>query len=235
MKQYFRLAAVLLGMTTLCMSLSATDTYQVGDIFYIDGVARGIVFDVDDTGENGLVVSKEEYVGVFSTNNPGLGWTMTTSREQAFERIQTNGIHLYDVYVWCTGLGDGWLLPTVSDYEKIFDLWNGSSNIAPNDDAQADFYEKMLEIDGIGIEIDYNAEYNPEGLSPIDAYWTCNASSTRHGLQAFRFQDRNSWGADAGQTHKKLKNRVVINNFLCVLLITICLLAQYIYIIILFL
>ena len=158
-------------------------TYNPLDIYYIDGVPVGIVFYVDETGKNGMVISKDEYRGIFATDQTSLGWTTMTTREAAMTQIKSfNKLAQYEVFQWCVNMGEGWYLPTLNDYQRLYDVWSAN---------QQAFNNQLTEIGGKAIL---------PGSAPTNAYWTCIADSEKRGLQSYRFYDNDSDGTARNDT-----------------------------------
>lgn len=99
--------------------------YQVGD-YYDDGTKQGVVFEVDESGRHGKIVS---------LNEAELQWCS----EEEFDRDvetgatdKTNGRNnqlriekiadwrtKYPAFAWCADQGEGWYLPAETEIEKM--------------------------------------------------------------------------------------------------------------------
>ena len=99
--------------------------YKVGDYYNVDG-KRGVVFEVDTTGEHGKIVSLTE---------KGLYWSTDEEYDRA---IVTGAIHRaegvwkqriieridgwrekYPAFAWCAAQGDGWYLPAIEEVKIL--------------------------------------------------------------------------------------------------------------------
>ena len=99
--------------------------YKVGDYYNVDG-KRGVVFEVDTTGEHGKIVSLTE---------KGLYWSTDEEYDRA---IVMGAIHRaeglwnqriieridgwrekYPAFAWCAAQGDGWYLPAIEEVKIL--------------------------------------------------------------------------------------------------------------------
>mgnify|MGYP000321807945 FL=1 len=97
----------------------------MGDYYNVDG-KRGVVFEVDTTGEHGKIVSLTE---------KGLYWSTDEEYDRA---IVTGAIHRaeglwnqriieridgwrekYPAFAWCAAQGDGWYLPAIEEVKIL--------------------------------------------------------------------------------------------------------------------
>ena len=84
----------------------APTTYKVGD-FYKIGLTEGVVGWVDESGEHGLVLSLDEGLAAWSTENRMLtqaGGEFSLSNGQyncKYIKMQENWKELYPAFAWC--------------------------------------------------------------------------------------------------------------------------------------
>lgn len=116
-----------------------TGPYKVGD-FYNENGCKGVVFDVDDTGMKGKIVSlmngyeywvKED--SRYSTTQ--LGLLDENDGEYNFNIIKkiNNWSNLFPAFEWCNKIGEGWYLPANNELlliEKNINLINDGVRIA---------------------------------------------------------------------------------------------------------
>lgn len=102
-------------------------TYTVGE-YYSEGLARGIVAWVDESGEHGLLISLDETTSIWSTDmrclmNYGLFFTLD---DGAYNTELIKGLdnwqELYPAFAWCdkknvSGI-DAWFLPSPHEIER---------------------------------------------------------------------------------------------------------------------
>lgn len=104
-------------------------TYHVGD-YYDDGVRQGVVFDVDDGGQHGKIVSlvsadlewcieevycREVAIGL-NDRYSGLSNQLKVMQIEGWREQ-------YPAFAWCADQGEGWYLPA---FEEIVTLLNPS-------------------------------------------------------------------------------------------------------------
>lgn len=103
------------------------DTYVVGD-YYDDGVKQGVVFEVDDLGKRGKIISmlradkiqwisdkEEETRFIFAISE-------SNGRENAARVKEIPGWKdKYPAYDWCSNLGEGWYVPSLDEVKTILE------------------------------------------------------------------------------------------------------------------
>ena len=169
--------------------------YAVLDLFYDEAdVAKttpiGVVVYVDEDG-GGLAVSLDEGRNIYASDGTGLGFNMSTTREAAMAKIKDiNKMAQYFPYAFAANKGNNWYLPTVNDYKKIYEAWNGSSSTTPNETARAAFNAILTGAGGTAI----TAGTSNESDNTSDAYFTCNVEN---GIASFYFGTgvHQGWGA----------------------------------------
>lgn len=99
-------------------SVSSPKRYRVGD-FYNDGLKQGVVFEVDNSGQHGKIVSMNQ--------SELLAWTIR-ERQQAMATDRVNGANNmnkvriysnwkrdYSAFAWCAEQGQTWYLPAIDE------------------------------------------------------------------------------------------------------------------------
>ncbi len=102
-------------------SLSKTSApYKVGD-YYNDGTKEGIVFEVNNGGYNGKIVSLEQNKCKWSEKEVKTGATSQTDGMYNMQKIRSlsNWQNDYPAFAWCASLGEGWYLPVFEELKAI--------------------------------------------------------------------------------------------------------------------
>ena len=97
----------------------AHDNYKIGDIVTVNGV-QGIVF---QTAPQVKIVSVVEGVAKWSTQKQychATDWS-DASYNMARIMVMPNWATDYPAVRWCTGLGEGWYLPTIRELRMIYE------------------------------------------------------------------------------------------------------------------
>jgi len=107
---------------TVSVSLTehkAQDDYKIGDIVTVNGV-QGIVF---QTAPQVKIVSVVEGVAKWSTQKQSCHATDWSDASYNMARIMAmpNWATDYPAVRWCTGLGEGWYLPTIRELRVIYE------------------------------------------------------------------------------------------------------------------
>ena len=146
---------------------------SVGDILDFNGV-KGIVFQVDETGEHGkaMSISCLRSVGDSWCSDGKLAKRMpqTTDERDGEKNTQTvieyaksnNALAKFPVFKWCTELGEGWYVPSLKELEAFVNYWLGNEQTIDWDseeDAQIDdskpYYKqvntKIIPVGGINL------------------------------------------------------------------------------------
>ena len=96
--------------------------YKPGDLYDVDGV-KGVVFYVDESGESGLIMSMDQALLAWSTENV---WVGCVSRgEYNTEDMLKRGEDKYPAAKWCVDHGEGWYMPNSDEMRK---MWSAVSN-----------------------------------------------------------------------------------------------------------
>lgn len=131
----------LLGMYFSIGSVYAQSFSDVrkGDILEINGV-KGIVFQVDEEGTHGSMMSIKAFRGVkdawcskskYAEEIPADSKTDGMKNTQAvYDYAAQNHIDLreFPAFAWCKSLGEGWYIPSISQLEVFINYWLGNDN-----------------------------------------------------------------------------------------------------------
>lgn len=100
-------------------------SYEIGDYYNVDGV-EGIVFEVDEDGLHGKIVSIEECVTNWCRSKQYekrivVGADNTVDGEANVELLMAKeDVHEYPAFESCRELGEGWYLPAVMEMADIY-------------------------------------------------------------------------------------------------------------------
>ena len=97
-------------------------TYQVGD-YYDDGVKQGVVFEVDESGRHGKIVSLDEEDLQWCTgeeSNIGAIDSYNGRNNQDLIEQIADWRTKYPAFAWCADQGKGWYLPAVEELYTIY-------------------------------------------------------------------------------------------------------------------
>ena len=93
--------------------------YKVGDYYHANGL-EGVVFEVDESGEHGKIVSmtqSEPLSWCGDAYEDGVYWGADDSHDGAkncafiLQKIKPEKVERYRAIHWCLQLGEGWYLP----------------------------------------------------------------------------------------------------------------------------
>lgn len=156
--------------------------YAIGDHYKV-GTAEGIVCQVDDTGQHGMIVSLDEAELMWSTEEVDLGsrfgnFSLTDGLANV-ECIKTleNWGKKYPAFKWCDAKNalsrTHWYLPALYEMAEVYAAFNGGPS-EPDPEPDATRAETAQER--------FNRCLTEAGGTPlsIDDYWT----STEFGTQA---------------------------------------------------
>lgn len=165
---------------------------NVGDIVDFDGV-KGIVYQVDETGEHGkaMTISCLRGVGDSWCSDSKLAKKMpqTLDEQDGEKNTQSvieyaksnNALSKFPVFEWCTELGEGWYVPSIKELEAFVNYWLGNEQTIDWDteeDVQIDdskpYYKhvntKIIEAGGVpflnGV---YTSTVNKDGK--VYVFW----------------------------------------------------------------
>ncbi len=104
---------------------SVARSYKIGD-YYDDGVKKGVVFDVWDSGRHGKIVSLDEAFLPWCTREHYDKEKIaldTSSKYDGMENTQKVMARLdadqYPAFKWCMDHGSGWYLPAINELEHL--------------------------------------------------------------------------------------------------------------------
>lgn len=133
--------------------------YAIGDLYDKDGV-QGVVFRVPTAEKPGLIISLTESQQAWSNENV---WVNCGFAKGEFNcemiYMQENWEEKYPAAKWCYDLGDGWFLPSDSEFAEFWLAFNGALN-GDNKDKQEIFNSKFTDEIFVG-----------------NTYWTSNEIS----------------------------------------------------------
>lgn len=131
--------------------------YKVGGLYDENGV-RGIIMEVDASGQHGTLVSVEEGCVEWCTSKPrkrtliGLDDVSdgreNTARLEKFIRDNSMAWTDFPAFAWCRALGEGWYLPAVNEIWHFGTIYNGGSRSAPNRDIRKVFNDTIKAAGG---------------------------------------------------------------------------------------
>lgn len=113
--------------TTSTVACTPAKTYNVGD-YYNDGVREGVVFEVDQDGLHGKIVSmiqSDEQLTWSSDEEEQkrlIGADSKTDGEYNMAKVTTipDWRCKYQAFKWCADLGEGWYLPSIEELLTIY-------------------------------------------------------------------------------------------------------------------
>ena len=165
-----KIVMILLSMCCITAHAQLSDV-NVGDIVDIDGI-KGIVFQVDETGSHGVLMSINCLRGISGTwcNDKKIAKDMPVPKSETDGRSNTqmvteyaksrNALNKFPVFEWCAKLGEGWYIPSYKELEAFVNYWLGNEQIIDWDSEEEvviednrPFYkqvnEKMIEAGGV--------------------------------------------------------------------------------------
>lgn len=127
---------ILLSMCSLTAHAQFTDIC-IGDIIDFNGV-KGIVYQVDETGEHGKAMSITCLRGVEDSwcSDGKLAKRMPQTMDEYDGEKNTkmiidfaksnNALSKFPIFKWCTELGEGWYVPSLKELEAFVNYWLGN-------------------------------------------------------------------------------------------------------------
>ncbi len=111
----------------ISQAVPTAKTYKVGD-YYDDGKKQGVVFWVDETGQQGKIVSlmessKIQWASVESEQKRLIGADDEENGANNMAKVRQiyDWQSKYPAFKWCADLGEGWYLPAIEEL-KLFTL-----------------------------------------------------------------------------------------------------------------
>ena len=157
--------------------------YQVGD-YYDDDTKQGVVFEVDESGRHGKIVSLDEEdlqwcTGEEYKRKVKTGATDSDEGRNNQVRIQqiADWRTKYPAFAWCADQGKGWYLPTVEELRVIClvkDKVDKTLSKMGRDKIQNDFYWSSTEENEFcawpfNLNYDYAYPYNKSASNSVRA------------------------------------------------------------------
>lgn len=140
--------------------------YTVGEVYYEEGVAKGVVFWVDPAdGTNAKVVSLKRVAGPWSTVATETGARSSTdgaSNTAVLRQSTAYADGALAALALCDELGEGWYWPAYSELVDLFTIYNAGGEV--------DFDKTMTDNGGDAIN-------TPDGGGSGDRYWSSTESS----------------------------------------------------------
>jgi hypothetical protein len=145
------------GSTSGSTASPAPRQYEVGD-YYERGDVRGVVFQVEEDGWHGTIISLDEIMlpwcvfrkaDAFATGADDLKDGMANM--ETLERyIAAHGLSWADfpAFEWCRGLGEGWYLPSIDEMLVAGHCYNGGSRTRYDRKARNRFNDTLREHGG---------------------------------------------------------------------------------------
>ena len=114
-----------INVTQPCAHQDTTAPYKVGD-YYNENGKQGVVFEVWDNGRHGKIVSLNETVLKWCTDEQydkeiALGLTNKSDGKANTDKVMQRGdSDQYPAFVWCRNKGADWYLPAVDELIAIY-------------------------------------------------------------------------------------------------------------------
>lgn len=163
----------------------STETYAIGD-YYEKGFLKGIVFQVDETGEHGYILSPDEIQTVWSYKNeetmsgfPSEDGMVNCKRIYAMTGWKEN----YPGFLWAYDMNvmglENWYVPSGLEMSYLFKAYTGR-DADPTDDDTVEASARSVQpadeppADEAGRKAWFNARITERGGTPLsdDIYWT---------------------------------------------------------------
>lgn len=154
------------------------DTYAIGD-YYEKGFIKGIVFQVDESGQHGYILALEETSAVWSYKGedtmsgiPSDNGMTNCKRIYAKENWKEN----YPGFLWAYEMNvmglENWYVPSGLEYSKIYEAYTGQK---PDDTGEGlSSLTSEAPTDREEHKAWFNARITEKGGTPLsdDIYWT---------------------------------------------------------------
>ncbi|MDD4847871.1 MAG: hypothetical protein PHR53_03780 [Bacteroidales bacterium] len=143
---------VSIMMSLLIMDLHAQVTYQVGQVYEINGV-KGLVYKVDSTGQHGMMMSLtrcEKDNNLWLNDKKLEEWEIKAySAKDGEKNMQSIEKYInenkcsweeFPLFQWAKSLGEGWYIPSSKELLEIKDFLTVSDAVNPKDKAGEQLY-----------------------------------------------------------------------------------------------
>ena len=117
-----------INVTQPCAHQDTTAPYKVGD-YYNENGKRGVVFEVWDNGRHGKIVSLDEIILPWCTDELyarefALGLTdENNGKANTVKVMKRSDSDQYPAFVWCRNKGADWYLPAMEELMAISNKW----------------------------------------------------------------------------------------------------------------
>jgi len=162
----------MMPVSTAPAPAAARTGWQAGDFYSVGGV-EGIVVEVDDSGQHGIVMSVDQIFLPWSTAKVKVGADDRVdgrSNMRAVERTIATGEYTWEdfpAFKWCRDKGEGWYMPALNEVFEIGNYYNGGLRTPSiNRSARHRFNDRLK-------------EYGGEGIHPLVDYFTSTEDSDK--------------------------------------------------------
>lgn len=193
--------SIIIGMC--CMSAHAQfSNVHLGDILDVNGV-KGIVYEVDDSGEHGKMMSIKCLRGVGDSwcSDKKLAKKMPeiSDREDGLANTQTviayakenNALDKFPVFKWCADLGEGWYVPSYKELEAFVNFWLGNEQEF-DWDAEEDFESEIDESKPYYKQIN-NKMLDAGGIPFLNGVFTSTVNENGKVYVFYFNRNKNTW------------------------------------------
>ena len=121
-----RMTTLLVALLIMVSGAMAQKQYKVGDYYNENGRA-GVVFQVDETGQHGKIVSLNEpnklLIWCYDSYDKGVEWGAFNNDDGAANMViilkQVKNLKKYPAISWCLAQGKGWYLPAINELKTL--------------------------------------------------------------------------------------------------------------------
>ena len=108
--------------------------YKIGDYYETSGI-KGIVIQVNETGEHGLIMSLDRFDGKWTTDKNSKFETNAFFEDDGQKNMDAIGKYLaetggswesFPYFSWCRNKGEGWYPPALDEVKTMITAINGS-------------------------------------------------------------------------------------------------------------
>lgn len=161
-----------------------------------DGNVLGMVVSLDSSKKHGIAISIDERRGNWASYTANLGIVGGETREEMQALVEKLGGNdwktKFESFAWCKEHeGENWFLPTLSDLESIYELYNQDRN---------KFNSKLETMGGMRI--------NESASDVTQSYWVA-AAKPGVGIVTFNFYDGSN-AEGAGRTFSRNTRAILL-------------------------